>query len=48
MGTGQHHWPFNDEVVAMVTRLYETLPEMRPCPVPVWCVCVLGCLAQPC
>lgn len=35
MGTGHHQWLSNEVVVAMVTRLYEALPKMRPCPVPV-------------
>lgn len=43
-GTGHHQWLSNEVVVAMETRLYETLLKKRPCPVPVWCVCVPACV----
>lgn len=44
MGTGHHQWLSNEAVVAMETRLYETLPKKRPCPVP-RSVCVSVCVS---
>lgn len=45
MGTGHHQWLSNDEVVAMVTRLYETPLKARPCPAPLDAfVCLYVCL----
>lgn len=47
MGTDHHQWLFNEVVVAMVTRLYEALPETRPCPPPVWCDSMSACMCLP-